>query len=69
MREQQMISAFAEATVENTKDGIMMGLHPGHIANILTLAAFRLIEDFAGRDAALEGMALALQSLRDKANG
>jgi hypothetical protein len=64
MTEDQMLSAFGEATVEHTKDGIMMGLHPVHVANLLTIAAIRLMQDFDGNACAIHGLERALDCLK-----
>ena len=70
MNEKQMLSAFGEATVEHTKDGIMMGLHPIYVSDVLILAAFRLMQDHKGSAFAISCLERALACFkRDHPDG
>jgi hypothetical protein len=65
MTEQQMIEAFAETTVEHTKDGIMMGLHPVHVANVLMLASIRLAQELHSKAEIVAGLRLAAEKFEN----
>ncbi len=69
MTEEQMVSAFGEATVEHIKDGIMMGLEPVYIGEVMILGGFRLVQDYKGSAFAIASLERALECLRKEAAG
>lgn len=70
MTERKMILAFGEASVEHAKDGIMMGLDPVYVSEVLILCAYRLLQDHKGSAFAVAIIERALGRFRlDAADG
>lgn len=63
MTEQQKIDAFSEATLIHANEGVGFGLDPMHIANILMLAALRIVEDVRGKEEVVAGLRLAAEHI------
>lgn len=69
MTERQMLKAFGETTVEHATDGIMAGIDPVYVAEVLIIAAWRLLQDHKGNAFALAIIERALVSFKREAPG